>query len=168
MWDFLPEEANSNKLPNRLDWTFTWEKSGFRAKDAPYRLQVTLQGDKVGGSGEFLRVPKAWERSYERLRSGNDTLALIFTLLYLLLLGAAVWLAIQLTKSGETKWGPAIKLGPLPAVLLFLQSLNTCPFWYPENVTKDPYSSFILMQIGRALLLAAALAVTTNPALPSA
>ncbi len=168
MWDFLPEEANSNKLPNRLDWTFTWEKHGFRAKDAPYRLQVTLQGDKVGGSGEFLRVPKAWERSYERLRSGNDTLALVFTLLYLLLLGAAVWLAIQLTKSGETKWGPAIKLGALAAVMLFLQSLNDWPFWGAEYVTKDPYSSFILMQIGRALLLAAAMALTITLVLPAA
>ena len=52
-WDFLPEEANSSKRPNRLDWAFTWEKHRFRAKDAPYRLQVTLQGDKVGGSEEF-------------------------------------------------------------------------------------------------------------------
>ena len=30
-WDFLPEEVNSNKRPNRLDWSFTWEKHGFRA-----------------------------------------------------------------------------------------------------------------------------------------
>src|SRR6266852_2180635 len=72
-WDLLPEEANSNKRPNRLDWAFTWEKHGFRAKDAPYRLQVTLQGDKVGGSEEFLHVPEAWQRSCARLRSGNNT-----------------------------------------------------------------------------------------------
>ena len=57
-WDFLPEEANSNKRPKRLDWAFTWEKHGFHAKDAPYRLEVTLQGDKVGGSEEFLKVPE--------------------------------------------------------------------------------------------------------------
>jgi len=37
-WDFLSEEANSDKKPNRLDWTFTWEKHGFRAKDAPERF----------------------------------------------------------------------------------------------------------------------------------
>ncbi|HVH72170.1 MAG TPA: hypothetical protein VNB49_13805, partial [Candidatus Dormibacteraeota bacterium] len=31
-WDSLPEEANSKKKPDRLDWTFSWEKHGFRAK----------------------------------------------------------------------------------------------------------------------------------------
>jgi len=167
-WDFLPEEANSNKRPNRLDWSFTWEKHGFRAKDAPYRLQVTLQGDKIGGSEELLRVPEAWERSYQRLRSGNDTLALVFTLPYLLLLGTAVWLGIQLTKSGETGWGAAIKLGALAAVMLFLQSLNDWPLWGAEYDTKNPYSTFILLQIGRALLLAAATALTITLVLPAA
>jgi hypothetical protein len=167
-WDLLSEEANSKKLPNRLDWSFTWEKHGFRAKDAPYRLQVTLQGDKAGGSKEFLHVPEVWERSYERLRSGNDTLALVFLLPYVLLLGIAVWLGIQFTKSGKTVWGPAIKLGLLAAALLFLQSLNDWPLWGAGYNTKESYSSFLLLQIGRALLFAAATALTITLVLPSA
>jgi len=167
-WDLLPEEANSNKRPNRVDWAFTWEKHGFRAKDAPYRLQVTLQGDRIGGSKELLRVPQAWERSYERLRSGNDTLSLIFTLPYLLLLGTAVWLGIQLTKTRETSWGAAIKLGLLAAVMLFLQSLNDWPLWGAGYHTNNPYSNFILQQIMRALLFAVASALTITLVLPAA
>jgi hypothetical protein len=167
-WDFLPEEANSNKRPNRLDWAFTWEKQGFRAKDAPYRLQVTLQGDKIGGSEEFLRVPEAWQRSYQRLRSGNDTLAFVFTLPYLLILGTALWLGIQWTKSGETSWGAAIKLGLLATVALFLQALNDWPLWGARYDTNDSYSNFILLQIGRALLVAAASALTITLVLPAA
>jgi hypothetical protein len=167
-WDLLAEEANSKKLPNRLDWSFTWEKHGFRAKDAPYRLQVTLQGDKVGGSEEFLHVPDAWERSYKRLRAGNDTLALVFIVPYVLLLGIAVWLGIQFTKSGKTVWGPAIKLGLLAAILLFLQSLNDWPLWGAGYHTTDSYSTFILLQIGRALLLAAVTALTITLVLPAA
>ena len=56
-WNFLPEEANSDKRPNRLDWSFTWEKKDFRAVDAPYRLHVEVQGGDVGGSNEFLKGP---------------------------------------------------------------------------------------------------------------
>ena len=52
-WELLPEESNSTKRPNRADWSFTWEKRGVRAKDAPYRLNVELQGDKVGNSEEY-------------------------------------------------------------------------------------------------------------------
>ena len=167
-WDYLPEEANSKKKTNRLDWDFTWEKRGFRAKDAPYRLQVTLQGDKPGETKEFLQVPQEWERSYERLRSGNNTLALVFTLPYLLLLGTAVWLGIQLTKSGKTSWGAAVKLGLLAAVMLFLQSLNDWPLWGAGYNTNDSYSSFLLLEIGRALLLAAGTALTITLVLPAA
>jgi membrane protease YdiL (CAAX protease family) len=167
-WDLLPEEANSKKRPNRLDWSFTWEKHGFRAKDAPYRLQVNVQGDRVGGSEEFLQVPEAWERSYQRLRSGNDTLALVFVVPYVLLLGIAIWLGIRFWKEGQTTWGPAIKLGVLAAVMLFLQSLNDWPLWGAGYDTKVSYSSFILLQIGRALAVAVATAITITLVLPAA
>src|SRR5260370_7255706 len=126
-WNVIPEEANSKKKPNRLDWEFTWEKHGFRAKDAPYRLQVSLQGDRVGDSEEFLKVPEAWQRSFARLRSGNDTLALVFTVPYVLLLAVAVWLASRLTKQGQTSRRGTITPRLLASALLFLHNLNHLP-----------------------------------------
>jgi hypothetical protein len=167
-WDFLPEEANSEKMAARLDWSFTWEKHGFRSKDAPYRLHIGIQGDRIGGSKEFLQVPEAWERGYRRLRSGNNTLEIVFIVFYLLILGIAVWLGIQLTKAGKTTWGPAIKLGLLATVLLFLQSLNDWPLWGAEYDTNHSYSSFILIQIVRALMLAVLTAATITLVLPAA
>jgi MFS family permease len=167
-WDFLSEEANSEKQTARLDWSFTWEKHGFRSKDAPYRLKVGIQGDRIGGSIEFLQVPEAWERSYKRLRSGNNTLEIVFVLFYFAILGTAAWLGIQLTKSGKTKWGPAIKLGLLATLFLFLQALNDWPLWGAEYDTKQSYASFILIRIGLALGLAVLTAVTITLVLPAA
>jgi hypothetical protein len=166
-WDFLPEEANSKKRTNRLDWSFTWEKHGFRAKDAPYRLQAALQGERIGGSEEYLQVPEAWERSYKRLRSGNDSLALVFTVPYLLLLGAAVWLGIRLTQRGQTSWRGAILLGLLVAALLFLQHLNDWPLWGASYNTNDSYASFLAMKIGGALLVSILTALTIILVLPA-
>jgi membrane protease YdiL (CAAX protease family) len=167
-WDFLAEEANSKKLPNRLDWSFTWEKRGFRAKDAPYRLRVTLEGDKIGDSKEFLQVPEAWERSYKRLRSGNDTLAFVFVVPYVALLVVAVWMAIQLTKQGKTTWRAAINLGVLAATMLFLQSLNDWPLWGVRYRTTESYPNFIFTQIGLAVLIAILTALTITLVLPAA
>jgi membrane protease YdiL (CAAX protease family) len=167
-WDFLPEEANSTKRPNRTDWYFTWEKHGFRAKDAPYRLMVALQGERIGGSQEYLRVPEAWERSYKRLRSANDTLALVFTVPYILLLGFAVWLAFKLTNSGQSSWHGAIVLGFIVAGLLFLQNLNDWPLWSASYDTNASYSGFILAKIGMALLFSLATALTVTLVLPAA
>jgi hypothetical protein len=166
-WDFLPEEVNSNKRPNRLDWSFTWEKHGFRAKDAPYRLGVTLYGDRVGGASPYLRVPEAWQRGYQRLRSGNDTLALVFTIPYILLLGAAVWLAIKLTHRGQTSWRGALLLGALVSALLFLQNLNDWPLWSASYDTNASYASFIALKIGTALLVSILTALTITLVLPA-
>jgi CAAX prenyl protease-like protein len=167
-WDFLPEEANSTKRPNRTDWDFTWEKHGFRAKDAPYRLTVSLQGEHIGGSQEYLRVPEAWQRSYQRLRSGNDTLALVFTVPYILLLGFAVWLAFKLTNAGQSSWHGAIVLGLLVAGLLFLQNLNDWPLWSASYNTNTSYGGFLLAKIGMALVLALLTAITVTLVLPAA
>ena len=167
-WDGLPEEANSKKKPNRTDWTFTWEKHGFRAKDAPYRLQVTVEGDRIGGSEETLKVPDAWERSYERLRSTNDTLELVFTVLYIVLLVVAVWFGIKLTLQGQTRWRGAILLGLLVAALLFLQGLNEWPLWSSSYDTRVSYGTFLAGKLGSALLFAVLSALTITLVLPAA
>jgi membrane protease YdiL (CAAX protease family) len=167
-WDALPEEANSNKRPNRTDWSFTWEKHGFRAKDAPYRLEVTVQGDRIGSSQEHLKVPEAWERSYERLRSSNNTLEAYVTVLYILVLALAVWLGIRLTKQGQTRWRGAILLGLVLVAMLVLQNLNEWPLWGADYNTNDSYSVFLAMKIAGAMLVAVLSALTVSLVLPAA
>lgn len=167
-WDALPEEANSNKRPNRTDWSFTWEKHGFRAKDAPYRLEVTVQGDRIGSSQEYLKVPEAWQRSYERLRSGNDTLALYVTVPYILLLAIAVWLGIRLTKHGQARWRGAILLGLVVVAMLVLQNLNEWPLWGASYNTNGPYGVFVAKRIAGAFLIAVLSALTVTLVFPSA
>lgn len=167
-WDPLPEEANSKKKSNRTDWTFTWEKHGFRAKDAPYLLQVTVQGDRIGGSKEILKVPDVWQRSYLRLRSTNDTLELVFTVLYIALLVVAVWFGIKLTLQGQTRWRGAILLGLLVAALLFLQGLNEWPLWGASYDTRVSYATFLAGKVGSAVLFAVLSALTISLVLPAA
>src|SRR5215475_7796936 len=167
-WTFLAEEANSEKKPNRLDWDFTWEKQGAKIKDAPYREKIRVAGDKPIGAEEGLEVPEAWQRDYERLRSGNDTLALAFSVPYLGVLGIAVWLGIVFTKTQRTKWALAVRLGAVAAGLLFLQALNDYPLWGANYDTKDGYGGFVLLQILRALGFAIFTALTITLVLPSA
>ncbi|MGC1617826.1 MAG: CPBP family intramembrane glutamic endopeptidase [Candidatus Acidiferrum sp.] len=167
-WDFLSEEANSSKKPNRLDWSFTWEKHGFKAKDAPYRLRVTLQGDHAGSSQEFLQVPESWERSYEHLRSTNIFYNQVAIIPYLLLMGSALWLGILLTKRGETGWSLAIRLGIVVAILLTFMQLNNWPLDRMGYDTNSAYGSFVFEEIAKALLFGIASALTISLILPGA
>jgi membrane protease YdiL (CAAX protease family) len=167
-WDFLPEEVNSNKRPNRLDWSFTWEKHGFRAKDAPYRLQASLQGDRVGRAQVFLQVPEAWERSYQQLRSTNIFYNQIALIPYALLIGSALWFGISLTRRGQTSWGGAIKLGFIVAILLFFMQLNEWPLARASYDTNSSYGTFIFEQIAKAVLFGLGSALTISLILPGA
>jgi membrane protease YdiL (CAAX protease family) len=167
-WDFLPEEANSNKRPNRLDWSFTWEKRGFRAKDAPYRLQVSLQGDRIGSTQVFLQVPEEWERSYQQLRSTNIFYNEIALIPYAFLIGAALWFGISLTRQGQTSWSGAIKLGIVVAVLLFFMQLNEWPLARASYNTNSSYGTFIFEQIAKAVLFGLGSALTISLILPGA
>jgi membrane protease YdiL (CAAX protease family) len=165
-WNFLPEEANSETRPNRLDWSFTWERKNFKAKDAPYRLGVGLQGDHIGSTQEFLQVPEAWTRSYQHLRSTNIFYNQIALIPYGFLLGAALWLGISLMRQDKTSWGAALKLGGLVAVLFFLMQLNDWNSIRAGYDTHQAYSSFVAGQLAKLLLGALATGLMVTLVLP--
>ncbi|HXP78621.1 MAG TPA: hypothetical protein VN976_01845, partial [Verrucomicrobiae bacterium] len=111
LYDFREEEANPTERPARRDWSFSWERRGFRAKDAPYRLTVTLAGDRVSGYNEFLKVPEAWSRDYEHLRSSNNVLEFIALIPYAFLIGGCLYVIVSLGRRGLLEWRTRIYLG---------------------------------------------------------
>lgn len=165
-WDFLAEQANSTKKPNRLDWSFTWEKHGFKAKDAPERLTIALHGAAVGSATETLKVPEQWERDYRHLRSSNEFYNTVAIIPYLLLLGGVLWHGIQLTRRGETSWRLALQLGVIVAVLLAAMQLNRWPVEVIGYDTNSSYGSFTIQQIVGALLFGIGSALTVSLVLP--
>jgi len=166
-WDLLADEVSSTQRPSRLDWSFTWEKRGFRAKDAPYRLNVVLQGDRVGGSAEYLKVPEAWNRDYAHLRAQNNFLTTLAFIPYILLLGSALWLGIALTRRGSARWGGAIKIGALVTLLLFCMQLNSWPQARAGYDTNTSYATFVLEELVKALLFGIGSAIFVTLVLPA-
>ena len=152
-YDFREEEANSTERPNRRDWSFSWERRGFRAKDAPYRLNVTLAGDRVSGYDEFLKVPEAWKIGYEHLRSSNNFFEYIALLPYAFLLGGCLYVIISLGRRGLVEWRVGLALGIFLAVLYFIMTMNQWPMDRASYDTNTPYTSFFLSQVGQAALL---------------
>jgi len=165
-WDFLPEQANSATKPNRLDWSFTWERHGFKAKDAPERLTIGLNGADVGFAHEALKVPEQWERDYRHLRSTNEFYNTVAIVPYLLLLCGVLWYGVQLTRRGQTSWRLALQLGVIVAVLLTAMQLNRWPLEVFDYNTESSYGSFTITQILGALLFGVASALTVSLVLP--
>ncbi len=151
--DFREEEANLTERPARRDWSFAWERRGFRAKDAPYRLSVTLAGDHVSGYNEFLKVPEAWTLDYERLRSSNNLFEYIALIPYAFLIGGCFYVIVSLGRRGLLEWRTGIALGAFLTVLYFIMSMNQWPLDRAGYDTNTPYSSFFLSQVGQAALV---------------
>jgi membrane protease YdiL (CAAX protease family) len=159
LYDFREEEANLTERPARRDWSFSWERRGFRAKDAPYRLTVMLAGDRVSGYDEFLKIPEAWKLDYERLRSSNNLFEYIALLPYAFLIGGCLYVIVSLGRRGLLEWRIGIALGVLLTVLYFIMTMNQWPLDRAEYDTNTPYSSFFLSQLGQAALVSVVSAV---------
>jgi Type II CAAX prenyl endopeptidase Rce1-like len=166
-WEFLPAEANQRARPNRVDWSFTWQLKDFKAKDAPYRMQVGLQGNQIGDGQQFLQVPEAWTRAYARLRSTNSLYEEIALVPYGFLLGAALWLGIVLWRQGKTSWATALWIGAVVTALYYLMELNDWGSVRAEYDTQFTYASFVVQRLFSMLLMAVGTAFTISLVYPA-
>jgi len=152
-YDWLPAEANATDRPQRRDWKFTWERRNFKAKDAPYQIEVTLHGDRVGGYREFLKVPETWTREFARLRSTNLFYQFAAQVPYMLLMGAVLLVLFELSRKRLVPWGGALRLGLLLAALYFLMNVNQWPLTRAGYDTNSSYGGFVLDQFTSAAIL---------------
>ena len=65
-------------------------------------------------------MPEAWQRSFARLRSSNDSIEMVAMIPYALLLGAALSVVIALGRRGQLDWGGGLKLGLFIMALYFV------------------------------------------------
>lgn len=147
-------EHASNVLPNRTDHTFTWEHNRIHPGEAQYRYEVTIQGDELGGYREYLKVPEAWQRDYQQLRSANTTTGTVASF-FLLLTGLAMLVVLILrARRADIRWKTALIFGGIAFVLTLASQLNTFPITVFNYSTKEAFGDFILQQIFMAILQA--------------
>ena len=149
-------EVQTQERPNRIDHTFSWKLRDFAVGEAHYRFYVRLQGDQIGGFGEYLKIPEAWERDYAELRSHNETTGLVAaTLLLLTILAMLVSFFIGV-RARDIRWKTAAIFGAIATVLTLLAELNNLPLTAFDYDTTDTYGSFLTGQLLNSLFAAAA------------
>lgn len=136
-------EASSNTRPARTDHTFTWKQKSVNLGDGSLRVEVSVDGDRVAGYEEYVKVPDQWQRDYERLRSRNDAAQSVDQVFWFLLSVAMLAVLVLRLRDQDVPLRLAATAGGIAAVLYLLGQFNTfslSKFGYPTN---DPYSSFI-------------------------
>src|SRR5664280_1824256 len=144
-------ESKREDRPHRRDWTFTYERTGWKVKDATYRMQVEVHGDEPAGYKEYLKVPDAWTQGYQRLRSANDTTALVAAFGIVLTLLAALVVVFREGRRGNVHWRLPMLLTALAFGLFVLMSLNELPVASYGFDTTGTYGAFLAGQLLRAI-----------------
>ena len=152
--DFV--EAQAQERPNRIDYTFSWKLRDFAVGEAHYRFYVRIQGDQIGGFGEYLKIPEAWERDYAELRSRNETTGLVAGTLLILTVLAMLVSFFSGVRARDIRWKTAAIFGAIAAVLTLLAQLNNLPLTAFSYDTTDTYGSFLTGQLLNSLFAAAA------------
>ena len=151
--DFV--EAQAQERPNRIDYTFSYKLRDFAVGEAHYRFYVRLQGDQIGGFGEYLKVPEAWQRDYAELRSRNETTGLVAGTLLVLTVLAMLISFFGGVRARDIRYKTAAIFGAIAAVLTLLAQLNNLPLTAFGYDTTDTYGSFLTGQLLNSLFAAA-------------
>ncbi len=149
-------EATPVSRPNRTDWTFVDEKAGIRFADATVRFATTVAGDRVTGFSEFVHVPEAWMRDYQKLRSKNEAAGQIATFALFATLIAMLAVLVRKIVLKDVPWKLVGAFGAIAFVLSLLSMVNGLPSTLWGYDTASPLSAYVAEELVRGILGAVA------------
>ena len=146
-------EVQTIQRPQRTDYAFTWKLAGFEVKEASYRLSIGIQGDQLGSYAESLKIPEAWQRDYQNLRSANEATGMVAALLLVLTWVGLLYCLVRAARRQEVRWKSAAIFGLVAFALTFLSQLNELPISIHDTYqTTQTFGSFLTRTLLLALL----------------
>ena len=144
---------SERRLPGRMQRIFTWESQSIHPAGTQYRHVVTVDGDRVGSYRQRLRVPDAWSRSYEELRSKNALAGTIdFVFLAITMVCIVAVFIVRLLR-GDVKLRFVLGIFVVTVILVAGVGLNSFPIALAGYATTSSYTAFIARFIALGALL---------------
>jgi hypothetical protein len=156
--DFTNYKLNDNKMSTtpkgRKDYNIVFERTDQQLNDAKFRINLRVTGDRFSGLEQTLKIPEAFERRYSEMRSANNTIAGIGTVLMVIFYGICGLIlgAFFLLKSKWLLWKKALFWGIFISALEFIASFNYLSlswFWYQTSSSVNAHLlNYIASSIG--------------------
>jgi len=149
----LVEAAQEVRPGGRTDHTFVYERPHVQIGEGRYRLRLVVGGDRLTELTHFVKIPEAFSRRYQEMRSANDGIATaaLFAVAILYLGGGCVVGLFFLLRERWVVWKPALKWAFFIAFLQALVVLNQWPLAWMGYDTAVPATTFALQQVAVAL-----------------
>lgn len=149
----LLDQAQQTRPSGRVDHRFVLERAE-KFGEARIRLELAVAGDELVGIDPVFWVPESFERRYREMRSTNNTIAEVATIVGGVLYGVfgCIVGSLWLLRRRELAVRPALVAGFVVAGLGALSVLAQIPTaWFGFNTALD-VSNFWVQQFGMAAL----------------
>jgi len=145
----LIETSEEKQIGGRVDFRFIYERADEKLGEGFYRLELSVAGDRLSALRHFVKVPEAFQRRYQEMRSANETISMVALFAVAVLygiIGIGIGLFFQL-KERWIKWRTALFWGCFIALLQVLVMMNQWPLVWMGYDTALSYSSFWMQQV---------------------
>ncbi len=145
----LAEKSQETRLGGRVDHTFVYERPNLQIGEGRYRLRLVVGGDKLTELTHFIKVPEAFSRRFEEMRSANDTIGVAgsVALVVLYLIGGCGVGLFFLLRERWVIWRTPLFWGLFVSFLQLLAGLNQWPLLWMNYDTALSSQGFLLQQI---------------------
>jgi hypothetical protein len=148
------EQSQDRKTGGRVDHTFVYERPDRQMGEGRYRLRLVTGGDRLTELEYFIRIPEAFSRRYEEMRSVNTAIGIAGSLAFLVLYGVG-GMAIGLFLLGRQRWviwKQPIFWGGLVAAAQTVATINEWPLAWMQYDTALSTQSFIAQRASAAVV----------------
>ena len=157
----LVEHAQEVQPGGRTDHRLVYEHRRQDIGEARYRLRLTVSGDRFTEIERFVKVPEAFDRRYQEMRSSNTAIGAVggVAMVLVYILGGCLIGLFFLLRRGWVLWKQALFWGLLVAFLQGLVALNQLPLAWMNYDTALSRQGFLADQIVWALVQFVALGI---------
>jgi hypothetical protein len=145
----LVEQSREVRPGGRIDHAFVYERPDIRVGEGRYRLRLVAGGDKLTELTHFVKVPEAFSRRYEQMRSSNNVIGVAGTITFVVLYiisGCGVGLFFLL-RQNWLLWRKPLLWGVFIALLQLLAGINQWPLLWMTYDTAISSQGFVVQQI---------------------
>ena len=155
--DFSKYDLNDEKLvtkPNgRKDYIFIFERNGEKINEAKFLLELQVTGDKFSKLEHSLKIPEAFSRRYTEMRSANNTIAGVGSIMMIIFYGilGIIFGAFFLIKSKWLLWKKALLWAVFIAFLEFIASFNYLSLSWIYYQTTSSVTEHIMRNVASSI-----------------
>ncbi len=148
------EQSEERRTGGRVDQTFVYERSDRNLGEGRYRLRLAVSGDTLTELTYFVKIPDAFSRRYDEMRSVNTAIGVAGSLAFVVVYGVG-GIAFGLFVLGRQRWviwRQPIFWGAIVALAQTAATVNEWPLAWMQYDTALSARAFVAQRIGIALL----------------